>query len=316
MPQNVPIKFCRHCGRIIPLEAVDCPYCHKNTVRVVGKKECPFCGEPILAKAIKCKHCGEFVEGRAAAQEQQQRVIYIEQAIVTGNELPVDVQLQRPDGQRLDVQQLQGQRARLPAGRLKLPPGSAEDAAPGAGALVVVDAEGRTDGPATEESTAVREVGGPLARRGRAMPPARREPPGLPGRPVKAAPSAATEAPAPEPPPVQYECPSCRRFVFKGDSFCENCGRDLSIPRGRREFLGPRRYYAAADYALMFGTAAPLGVLLPSPMTVLLAGVAIVLGLWCLGRIGASHGQLQGTGAAAGGLAAGLFWTVMILAFA
>lgn len=34
-------------------------------------KACPFCGETILAIAKKCKHCGEFLDGRAREQPTQ-----------------------------------------------------------------------------------------------------------------------------------------------------------------------------------------------------------------------------------------------------
>jgi hypothetical protein len=33
-------------------------------------KECPFCAETILANAIKCKHCGEFLDGTSIRDKQ------------------------------------------------------------------------------------------------------------------------------------------------------------------------------------------------------------------------------------------------------
>jgi len=34
----------------------------KVTKKKVAKKECPYCGEEILATAKKCKHCGEWLD--------------------------------------------------------------------------------------------------------------------------------------------------------------------------------------------------------------------------------------------------------------
>ena len=76
---------CPHCQQ--PLEApeemlgqqIDCPSC-SQTIQLPKPspnqpaspieppqkqtRDCPFCGEEILLSAIKCKHCGEFLDGR------------------------------------------------------------------------------------------------------------------------------------------------------------------------------------------------------------------------------------------------------------
>ncbi|WLD15230.1 GYF domain-containing protein [Planctellipticum variicoloris] len=37
------------------------------TTAAAGTKACPFCAELIQSAAIKCKHCGEFLDGRKSA---------------------------------------------------------------------------------------------------------------------------------------------------------------------------------------------------------------------------------------------------------
>jgi hypothetical protein len=34
-------------------------------------KNCPYCGEEVLAVAIKCKHCGEFLDDRPIPESTQ-----------------------------------------------------------------------------------------------------------------------------------------------------------------------------------------------------------------------------------------------------
>jgi hypothetical protein len=100
-------------------------------------------------------------------------------------------------------------------------------------------------------------------------------------------------------------------MVLEDDSFCENCGRDLSLRPDEHEFP-EGRLSAVADYALALGLASPVVIPLGLPWSLSVGACAVVLGCWALVRIHASRGDLAGTGRAIVGLAAGLFWLLAI----
>ncbi len=155
----------------------------------------------------------------------------------------------------------------------------------------------------------------------KAPPPARRPEPALPAKarkpkkPKKEKKPKEKKAPAGEPPEARYECPSCGRFVYEGDNYCENCGRDLSIPAGRREFPGSSRAYRPADYALMVGAAAPVGLLVSPGAALGVAAVGGALGAWSLVRTAGSQGERTGMGHAVGAIVAAVFWIAVIALF-
>jgi len=289
MPQRVNIKYCRHCGRIIPLDSVECPYCRKTVIRGTEQKECPFCGELIKAKAIKCKHCGEFLDGRSASGPGvPQQIVQIENAIITAGGAPGEVELCRPDGEPIVVSALGALEA---PERKALPAGEQEQAEQ---ARLPVKAEAVEAEPLPAEPVPVEPVPMPDEE-----PVAEAAPP---------VPAATGEAP-----PVEMNCSSCGHMVWHGDHYCENCGRDLTKPRGERTLRTVTVPYHLTDYALLLSAAAPAGLLLPGPFDWVIAAAGIVLGIWCLVRIRDSKGVLEGKGMAVKALLLGAFWLILIL---
>lgn len=76
------VNYCYHCGNRVIKKTENCWYCGVPTTREIRPvKRCPFCAEPVRPDAIKCKHCGEFLDGRPQLQPQP-----VQQMIVIGKE--------------------------------------------------------------------------------------------------------------------------------------------------------------------------------------------------------------------------------------
>jgi len=92
-PSDTERMTCPHCQQERKAGDIECPKCGivyekyervKETDRIEeiqeksketeDTKKCPFCGEDILISAIKCKHCGEFIDGRVAPKLKADRL--------------------------------------------------------------------------------------------------------------------------------------------------------------------------------------------------------------------------------------------------
>lgn len=312
---EIAIKWCRYCGRVVPLATADCPYCGRNTIRgVQTTRECPFCGEDIKASAIKCKHCGEFLDGRersdgSPAPAQGGPTIIIEKAIIaqrggSGGAAP-EIRLLRPDGTPIESGQLgAGGRPTMalgPAAPKALTGETANPALPVQSSVrpEVVDDEGNAL-PAV-----VRPGEAPLASvPPPAPPPARREKKKEPPRP---APSAAPGE------PEMIVCPSCARVVFEDDNFCENCGHDMSKPVVKA--ASPRQervLFKMTRYALLLSAGAPAFLAFHLPLgMVVSAGAGVSAGVLSFSRIGRSKDRLTGRTLAVAACLVGLLWLVL-----
>ena len=75
-PSNAPIdddapsvNYCYRCGRRVAARSESCYYCGSETGRTIRPpRRCPFCDMQIRSKAVKCPHCGEFLDGRREAE--------------------------------------------------------------------------------------------------------------------------------------------------------------------------------------------------------------------------------------------------------
>lgn len=73
MTEEMQTKTCPYCGEEININAIKCKHCgeflneNKQPEQTTEPetKICPFCGEEIAYKAVKCKHCGEFLDGNS-----------------------------------------------------------------------------------------------------------------------------------------------------------------------------------------------------------------------------------------------------------
>ena len=67
---DVEILYCWRCGKHVKRGPGKCWYCNAATIRTIRPpRHCPFCEQVIPAKAIKCHHCGEFLDGRARPED-------------------------------------------------------------------------------------------------------------------------------------------------------------------------------------------------------------------------------------------------------
>ena len=243
------VKFCYLCGRRVDGTRESCWYCGSEIHRRIRPpKVCQFCGSEVPHGAVKCKHCGEFLDGRAAAapppQPPPQQVVYVvdrqllqsaqDLKLLAGQPIPADVSRQLSDQTRRAIET--GQPAMIDMPTVRALP------APESGVRDVIDVQPEAGGeapralPSPSRDVAVRGASGSS---GASVPARREDSPGGQGSGaagkalaklgqflISTAPGA---RPRPEPTiPVAEDafrtCESCGAEIMATDCFCFHCG--------------------------------------------------------------------------------------------
>jgi predicted amidophosphoribosyltransferase len=73
-----PVRYCYECGHKIDPSRDGCWYCGTALRRSIRPpRACQFCGSEIPYGAVKCKHCGEWVDGRPSERHVPQQVVFV-----------------------------------------------------------------------------------------------------------------------------------------------------------------------------------------------------------------------------------------------
>jgi predicted nucleic acid-binding Zn ribbon protein len=97
------VKFCYQCGRRIDASKGQCWYCGSRVRRSIRPlRHCHYCGSEVPGAAVKCSHCGEFLDGREKKPDKPpDQMIYVvdksllqsgqDRKLLPGRAVPPDV---------------------------------------------------------------------------------------------------------------------------------------------------------------------------------------------------------------------------------